>query len=208
MIFFQTVSAEEIFKIKGVTLDTSSSVAIINTLGSYQSSITDNIKLIKLPEEHKIYFDINSSILIGKKQDLFFTTGVIKEIKISQFTTSPNIVRTVMYFDDDYNLDNLKIGNINNHLIIMTNELSSTHAQFFQNSYRDKVKTAEDYYDAFNIQVQSPNPQPAVITTTNNSKYSQKELTQIQQAFNQSTAEPIKQLVNSDISKKIGRAHV
>lgn len=203
MIFFQTVSAEEIFKIKGVTLDTSSSVAIINTLGSYQSSITDNIKLIKLPEEHKIYFDINSSILIGKKQDLFFTTGVIKEIKISQFTTSPNIVRTVMYFDDDYNLDNLKIGNINNHLIIMTNELSSTHAQFFQNSYRDKVKTAEDYYDAFNIQVQSPNPQPAVITTTNNSKYSQKELTQIQQAFNQSTAEPIKQLVNSDISKNI-----
>ena len=141
MIFFQTVSAEEIFKIKGVTLDTSSSVAILNTLGSYQSSITDNIKLIKLPEEHKIYFDINSSILIGKKQDLFFTTGVIKEIKISQFTTSPNIVRTVMYFDDDYNLDNLKIGNINNHLIIMTNELSSKHAQFFQNSYRDKIKT-------------------------------------------------------------------
>lgn len=203
MIFFQTVSAEEIFKIKGVTLDTSSSVAILNTLGSYQSSVTDNIKLIKLPEEHKIYFDINSSILIGKKQDLFFTTGVIKEIKISQFTTNPNIVRTVMYFNDDYNLDNLKIGNINNHLIIMTNELSSTHAQFFQNSYRDKIKTAENYYDAFNIQVQSPNPQPAVITTTNNSKYSQKELTQIQQAFNQSTAEPIKQLVNSDISKNI-----
>ena len=80
MIFFQTVSAEEIFKIKGVTLDTSSSVAILNTLGSYQSSITDNIKLIKLPEEHKIYFDINSSILIGKKQDLFFTTGVINSL--------------------------------------------------------------------------------------------------------------------------------
>lgn len=202
MMLFQSAFADDMYKIKGITFDTSASVAILNTIGTYQSSITDKVKLIKLPDEHKVYFDVTSSILIGKKQDLYLSSGAIKQIKISQFTTNPNIVRIVMFFDDNYNLDNLKIGNINNHLVIMTNELSSTLAQFYQNSYRDKVKTAEDYYETFNIQVQAPNPQPAVLTTANN-KYSQKELTQIQQAFGQSNAENIKQLVNSDLSKNI-----
>lgn len=202
MMLFQSALADDMFKIKGITFDTSASVAILNTIGTYQSSITDKIKLIKLPDEHKVYFDVNSSILIGKKQDLYLSSGAIKQIKISQFTTNPNVVRVVMFFDDNYNLDNLKIGNINNHLIIMTNELSPTIAQFYQNTYRDKAKTTEDYSELFNIQVQAQNPQPAVLTTNNN-KYSQKELTQIQQAFGQSNAENIKQLVNSELNKNI-----
>lgn len=202
MMLFQSALADDMFKIKGITFDTSASVAILNTIGTYQSSITDKIKLIKLPDEHKVYFDVNSSILIGKKQDLYLSSGAIKQIKISQFTTNPNVVRVVMFFDDNYNLDNLKIGNINNHLIIMTNELSPTIAQFYQNTYRDKAKTTEDYSELFNIQVQVQNPQPAVLTTNSN-KYSQKELTQIQQAFGQSNAENIKQLVNSELNKNI-----
>ena len=78
VMLFQSVSAAETFKIKGLSLDTSTAVVFINTIGNYQSSITDGIKLIKLPEEHKIYFDINSSVLISKKQDLFFSSGVIE----------------------------------------------------------------------------------------------------------------------------------
>lgn len=201
IMLFQSVSAEEMYKIKGISFDTSAAVVFLNTIGSYQNSITDSIKLIKLPEEHKVYFDINSSILIGKKQDLFLTTGAIKEIKISQFTTTPNIVRVVMYFDDNYNLDNLRIGNINNNLVIMTQELSAAPAQFFQNTYRDKPKNVEDYYIPFNIQILSPTTTPAVLTT--NSQYSQKELNQIQQAFGESNAENVKNLVNSPLNNNI-----
>lgn len=200
-MLFQSVSAEETFKIKGIVFDTSTSVAILNTIGTYQSSMTDNIKLIKLPEEHKIYFDINSSILLGKKQDLFLTNGAIKEIKISQFTTNPNVVRIVMYLDDNYNTDNIRIGNINNQLVIMTKELYSGTAQFYQNTYRDKVKHIEDYYEAFNIQTLTSIQQTAL--PTNNNNYTQRELSQIQQAFGQSNAECQKQLTDSEFSKKI-----
>ena len=103
---FNFVYADEVYKIKGVSFDTSGSSIFLNTIGNYQSSITDSIKPVTLPESHKVYFDINSSILIGKKQDLYLTSGVVKQIKISQFTTNPNVVRVVMIFDDNYNLDN------------------------------------------------------------------------------------------------------
>ena len=71
IMLFNIVNAEEIFKIKGVYFDTSASVVFINTIGTYQTSITNGIKLVKIPDEHKVYFDIASSILISKKQDLF-----------------------------------------------------------------------------------------------------------------------------------------
>lgn len=198
---FNFVYADEVYKIKGVSFDTSGSSVFVNTIGNYQSSITDSIKPVKLPETHKVYFDINSSILIGKKQDLYLTSGVIKQIKISQFTTNPNVVRVVMIFDDNYNLDNLKIGNINNHLVIMPVDLSSSHAQFYQNSYCDKQKLSYSYYNPLKIQVQDTNIQPAVLSTSNN--YSQKDLNQIRQAFEQSNAEEIKPLVNSELNNHI-----
>ncbi len=201
MMLFNTVSAEEMYKIKGINIDTTSSVIFINTIGTYQTSITNGIKLVKIPDEHKVYFDIASSVLISKKQDLFFNSGAIKEIKISQFTTNPNIVRVVMYFDDNYNIDTLKIGNINNNLVIMTQELSDKFAQFYQNTYRDNEKLAEDYYNPLIIQTETNNPQPAVLNSNN--KYSNKELVQIQQAFGESNASNYKELVRSELSDNI-----
>ena len=200
-MLFQAAFADETFKIKGVSIDTSSAAIFVNTIGTYQASITNGIKLIKLPNEHKIYFDINSAVLISKKQDLFFSSGNIQEIKISQFTTNPNVVRIVINFDEKFNLDNLKIGNINNHLVIMTQELKNSYAQFYQNTYRDKEKTAEDYYNSMVIQTQSSNPKPAVLNS--NMKHSSKELAQIQQAFGESTAENYKELVTSSLNNKI-----
>ena len=201
IMLFNIVNAEEIFKIKGVYFDTSASVVFINTIGTYQTSITNGIKLVKIPDEHKVYFDIASSILISKKQDLFFNSGAIKQIKISQFTTNPNIVRVVMYFDDNYNIDTLKIGNINNNLVIMTQELSDKFAQFYQNTYRDNEKLTEDYYNPLIIQTESNNPQPAVLNSNN--QYSNKKLVQIQQAFGDSNANNYKELVRSELSNNI-----
>ena len=200
MTLFQIANAEEVFKIKGINVDTSTAAIFVNTIGTYQSSITNGIKLVKIPDEHKIYFDINSSILISKKQDLYFNSGAIKQIKISQFTTNPNIVRVVMYFDDNYNLDTLKIGNINNQLVIMTQDISDNFAQYYQNTYRDKEKNTEDYYNPLVIQSEATTAKPAI---NSNVQYSPKELVQIQQAFGESNANNIKDLVRNDLTDNI-----
>ena len=200
MTLFQIANAEEVFKIKGINVDTSTAAIFVNTIGTYQSSITNGIKLVKIPDEHKIYFDINSSILISKKQDLYFNSGAIKQIKISQFTTNPNIVRVVMYFDDNYNLDTLKIGNINNQLVVMTQDISDNFAQYYQNTYRDKEKNTEDYYNPLVIQSEATTAKPAI---NSNVQYSPKELVQIQQAFGESNANNIKDLVRNDLTDNI-----
>ena len=202
LTMFQSVFADELFKIDGLHIDTSGSLIFLNTIGNYQSSITDGMRLFKDAENHKVYFDINSSILIGKKQDLFLTNSAIKEIKISQFTTTPNnVVIVVMFFDENYNLDNLRIGIINNHLVIMTQELSTVSAQFYQNTYRDNVKHVDDYYESMILQIPSTNPQPAILNTQ--TKPSVKEISQIQQAFENSNAEEIKPLIKSNLTDNI-----
>lgn len=208
VVFFLLVSmvlnsafADDVFKIKDIKIDTSASVIFLNTIGTYPTSITDNIKFYKLPQEHKVYFDINSSVLICKKQDLYLSTGVIKQVKLSQFTTNPHVVRVVLNFSDNYDIENLKIGNINNQLVIMTNGLSELSPSFYQNTYRDKVKLAEDYYNPLNIQIENIVSQPVIINTS--SSYSQKELNQVQQAFGNSNASNIKSLVKSPLNDNI-----
>lgn len=200
MTLFQIANADEVFKIKGINVDTSAAAIFVNTIGTYPTSITNGIKLVKIPDEHKVYFDINSSVLISKKQDLYFNSGSIKQIKISQFTTNPNVVRVVMYFDDNYNIDSLKIGNINNQLVVMTQDMSDNFAQYYQNTYRDKVKNTEDYYNPLIIQSEAQSVKPAI---NSNVKYNSKELVQIQQAFGESNASNIKELVRNDLTDNI-----
>jgi len=195
LMLFQSVSAVEVYKIKGVSFDTSGSVIFLNTSGSYQSSITDKIKIVKQPDNSRLFFDINSAVLLSKKQDLLFNQGNIKEIKISQFSTQPSVVRVVMYFDNTFNTDNLKIGNINNNLVITTAELSTLNTQFYQNTYRDKPQISEDYSEDLIVQSKTLIPQNNLVTI-NDQNHSVKQLSQIQQAFGSSN------IGNSDVGYK------
>lgn len=187
VMLFQTAYATEVFKIKGLNYDISNSILFLNTSGVYQTSITDGIKLIKQPDTHRVFFDINSSVLLSKKQDLLFSQGDINEIKISQYSTKPNVVRIVMYFSNTFNIDNLKVGNINNNLVITTKDLPTGNAQFYQNTYRDKPQY-DDYCEKISVQSKQITPQiQNNYVVVNNQKHTAKELSQIQQAFNNST---------------------
>ena len=194
MMLIPSAYADEMFKIKGLDIDTSASVFFVNTIGTYQTSITDSIKLVKLEDEKKVYFDINSAILTSKKQDLFLTRGSVKQIKISQFTTNPNVVRVVLQFHDDYDLANLKIGNIDNHLIIMTSHFNDKSCQFYQNVYRDKLKLSEDYYNTLKLEIKSNIPPTGEAV---------KGVAQVQQAFSQSTGEEYANFLKSPLNDNI-----
>ena len=52
-------------------------------------------------------FDINNAVLIGDKQQIFFEKSIIKEIRLAQFETNPNIVRAVITFEEDFDLSSL-----------------------------------------------------------------------------------------------------
>ena len=87
------------FNINSVTFDNSSSFVSINTFDNEEYAFSAEPKLYILEEEQKVYFDINSSVLKCPPQDLVVTSPYVKEIMVKQFSTNPNIVRVVVYYN-------------------------------------------------------------------------------------------------------------
>ena len=95
--FYSKAMAEDIFKITSANFDTSNSIMVISAQDTLNEQILPELKIVTLENPKRAYFDINSAILTIPKQDWTFNTPGIKQVKISQFTTNPDIVRVVMY---------------------------------------------------------------------------------------------------------------
>ena len=82
-----------------------------------------------------------------------FNSGNIKEVKISQFSTNPNKVRVLMYYDKGFNPSNIKFTRIKNNIIIRLKNDAITNANYFQNTYRDEHSSSSDFYEYLTIDV-------------------------------------------------------
>ena len=151
-----------------------------------------NIKLVEMENPKRVYFDINSAILTMPKQDWTFNSQGIKQIKISQFDTNPNIVRVVMYLDDDYSASNIKFLRIKNNIVLHFKNSICQNNNYFQNTYRDEHSSSSDFYEYLTVTtpaIQQPAPQNDIAG-------------QIQQAFN-STMEQASQMLNTREKKEL-----
>lgn len=167
--------AEDVFKITSANFDTSNSVIVLTALDGTASQIMPNLKLVQMDNPKRAYFDINSAILTIPKQDWSFNSQGIKQIKVSQFSTNPNVVRVVMYFDEDYSVSNIKFIKIKNNIVLhFKNSLCQNN--YYQNTYRDEHSSSSDFYEYL-----------TVTTPTIKQNTPQDDIAgQIQQAFNSS----------------------
>lgn len=111
-----TVSAEPA-KVMSLSYDDASSLVYINV--ERQDSKDNQVtKYVTLENPKRIYFDINDAVLIGPKQHLVFEKTNIKEIRLAQFSTEPNVVRAVITFSEDYDCSKLNILNINGNIVV------------------------------------------------------------------------------------------
>ncbi len=184
-ISFLSVQAEEIFKITSANFDTSNSFVILNSPDETTQPILDEIKLIKLEEPQRAYFDIPSAILTIPKQDWNFNAKGITEIKISQFSTDPNVVRVVIYYDEDFNPATIKFLRLKNNLIIKFKE-SKPNDEYFHRTYRDEHSSVNDFYEYLTVEVPDNLPKENVVS-------------QIQQAFNTIQKMDTKPLIKKDL---------
>ncbi|MBE7709258.1 MAG: N-acetylmuramoyl-L-alanine amidase [Cyanobacteria bacterium SIG32] len=169
-IFTQFAKAEDLFKITAANFDTSNSLIVLNIQDESTQPVLNTIKLIELDNPRRAYFDIPSSILTIPKQDWNFNTKGIKEIKINQFSTDPNVVRVVMYYEEDFNPSNIKFLRLKNNLFIKIND-TKLDDQYFHKTYRDEHSSASDFYEYLTVEVPDNTPQETMVD-------------QIQQAFN------------------------
>lgn len=169
--FVQKTCAEELYKFTSANFDTSNSIIVLSGQDTLAGAVLQNVKMIKMENPSRAYFDIDSSIITFPKQDWKFQSGGIKEVKINQFSTNPNVVRVVMYFDNDFNPDNIKVLRIKNNIVIKLKNGTMCDNSYFHNTFRDEHSSSSDFYEYLTIMMPVSQTEDTIVD-------------QIQDAFN------------------------
>lgn len=180
IIFFaQATFTQEVFRVTSVNFDTSNSMIFLTSPDDVSESIIKNIKLIKLQNPKRVYFDINSAVLTENTQNWFLNSGGVKQIKISQFSTNPGKIRVVLYLDENFNPSQIDFLKVKNNLVIKFKDITCEN-EYFQNTYRDEHTASSDFYE--NLSISNDKIENQTIPGTNTEKND--VLNQIQNAFN------------------------
>lgn len=144
--FIPIASAEDVYKVTSFNYDTSNAFILLTVPDTIEEPVLKSIKVVKMENPTRAYFDIDSSILTTPKQDWTFTANGLKQVIVSQFSTNPNVVRVVMYFDDDFDLSKVHFFRIKNNIIVKFKDIKPAN-EYFQNIYRDDHASVSDFYE-------------------------------------------------------------
>ena len=141
-MFLQQTAFADPAKVTSMAYDDSSSLVYINVEG--QSAVENPVvKYVKLQNPNRIYFDINDAILIGPKQQLEFDKSSIKQLRLAQFSTNPEVVRVVITFDEDFDTSKIKLVNVNGNIVVKAESPMLTNDYF--NTVYDESPTQAPY---------------------------------------------------------------
>lgn len=181
-VFMQSVFADE--KITSVNYDTSANMLYL--MSSAYNPNAEPIKIVKLTNPNRIYFDIKDAVLTAGQQNFQISSGGdLRQILISQNSTNPNVVRVVVYLAENYKTNNVKLLKFKNNYIVTFNNKVCLDANYMHTSYRDAKFETSDYYSFISMtsQVVTADEKPLNKTST----APEKVLNQIQVAFENST---------------------
>lgn len=206
LTFTRAAFAQEVYRVTSVNFDTSHSLIVLTSPDNTTEAIIKNVKLLKLQNPKRAYFDIDSAVLTTASQNWFFNTGGVKQVRVAQFSTNPNRVRVTMYLDDDFDQSKISFLKVNNNIVINLKSVYKGIAknEYFQNTYRDEKSTSSDFYENLSIS----NDELEKVKIAVNVAPKDEVLSQIQQAFNSSTApavivKPVSQKSPEVINKEL-----
>ena len=189
---FCSVHAEESLKITSINFDNSDNIIFLTAANKVQYI---NVKSMKLSNPDRISFDIDNAILTQPNASWTFKNSAIKQVKLSQFTTNPNVVRMVIIYNKNFNVNKLKLYRIDNNLIFSYNRNYYPQTNF-ADVYNDEASTY-NYYEYATYEEDTKNT-PA---QTTQEVVRSPEAIEIQKAFN-SKGELIKKDASTITIKK------
>lgn len=203
LFFTQVVVAEEVFKVTSVNFDTSNSLIFLTSPDNTPEPIMKNIKLVKLQNPKRVYFDINSAILSTSSQNWYLNSGGVKQVKINQFSTNPSKIRVVLYLDESFDQSKITFLKVNNNIVLKFKD-GMCQNEYFQNTYRDERALINDFYQ--NLCISSEDIENVKVAISSLPK--NEALNQIQQAFNASNApvclvQPVSTKTVDSVSKEL-----
>ncbi len=113
--FMPCLSIENL-KIENLMFDNADGIIFVETKGEINELNT--IKKGYLKEPDRIYIDIENSILTTPKKEYIQKYSSLNNVKISQFSTNPDIVRLVFEYNNNLELANFKVLKSNKGLFI------------------------------------------------------------------------------------------
>lgn len=181
IIFFaQATFTQEVFRVTSVNFDTSNSLIFLTSPDNTTEAIMKNVKLIKLQNPKRVYFDINSAVLTTGTQNWYLNSGGVKQVRISQFSTNPSKIRVVLYLDNNFDQSKINFLKVNNNIVIRFKDGLSKN-EYFQTTYRDEHNTSSDFYENLSISNEEIIANAKVLSTQTEKN---EVLNQIQDAFN------------------------
>lgn len=172
-------------KINSINFDNSDSIIFLGTSGQVSP---ENIKIIKktLANPDRTFFDIENAAITFPNETYTFQNSKLQKVVIAQNSTSPNVVRVVLWNSANYNSENIKVLNIKNNIIIKLN--NAIPQQPYQTQvYRESGGSSADYID-----------KTVIFQNTEPKKESDEIFNKVQQAFKENSQE----LVRPNIEQK------
>ena len=166
VLIFLFISAQSVFanvvRVNDITFDSSDSVIFISTSGS---GGTVQVKKGILTNPERIFFDIENAVLTRKQGSFDFKNGKLSNLKISQFSTEPNIVRVVMTYTDKLQAENVKILSLGGNIIIKLENYKPSQ-DYLTPIYREVKSSAYDYFEKVRVSEAEPDNIKKEITLT------------------------------------------
>lgn len=175
----QRVYAEDALKINSINFDNSDSIIFLGTSGFQEPA---DIKITKkvLTEPDRVFFDIENAVITFKNSTYELKNSRLKQVKIAQNSTEPNIVRVVIWNSPNYDSSKIKILKIKNNIIIKLSDEIPLQ-QYLTQIYRETKESSADYYDKAVI---IPEEKPA--------QESDEIFNKVQQAFKEENQELVR----------------
>ena len=169
------VSAEEVLKINSINFDNSDNIIFLTAVSKVMYI---NVKSMKLTNPNRISFDIENAILTKPNSSWTLRNSAMTQVKLSQFSTNPNVVRMVITYNKNFNINKLKLYRIDNNLVFAYDK-KTFNKNFLSSVYNDD-KAPVNYYEYTVISEDSK-----ITSTAESQNYVRSpEAIEVQKAFN------------------------
>lgn len=174
-------SAELLYKIKPLCFDTSNNLLFIPINTSSKSVLNNDLVITKNKEKNSIILQLNHATTFPQPTDLTFSEGDLKSVKI--MTDMNNSVTYTLSFKENYNIENLKIGNINNNICISIRPIQPYGMNYYLNTYTEEDNTSKQYRERLTVTSKIAQ----IGTPVSDTKGNKTTVNEINQAFINST---------------------
>lgn len=172
--------AQNILKINSINFDTSDSIIFLGTSGLSETAPL-SVSKGKLSNPERIFFDINNAVLTRPNTSFDLKNSVLKQFKIAQFSTNPNVVRIVITYSSNINPNQIRVLKHNGNLVIKVQN-TTLRQEYMTQVYREQKNSPYDYYEK--TTVTENNNSSAQASNPENQLFKE-----IQNAFNENTSQ-------------------